>query len=273
MSTRLDRLERQIETLVEGSFARMLGTEVSASGIAGQVARAMEDNLKWDEIGKAYAPDQFALTMHPDEADVLLERAPSLHLELAQGLLEVARANGYMLAREPHITIAADPTLPRWEVRVIAWHSANPLEFTQSMPEERAGGTLALPRGAFLIIDGRRHFALDRMVINIGRRLDNQLILEDAHVSRTHAQLRAREGRYVLFDLGSTAGTRVNGRQAKQHILQAGDVISIAGIRMVYGEDPGGPPDSTPAYTPPFPPRPAGDQRTRTSDWEDSPKK
>jgi len=128
-----------------------------------------------------------------------------------------------------------------------------------------------VPIGAFLIIDGTRHFPLDRPVINVGRRLDNQLILENPHVSRTHAQLRVRDGRFVLFDLGSTSGTRVNGRAIKQHILQPGDVVTVANIRMVYGEDPGGPPDTTPPYTPPFPPRPAGDQRTRTKDWGNTP--
>jgi predicted component of type VI protein secretion system len=122
----------------------------------------------------------------------------------------------------------------------------------------------ALPDGAFLIVDGRGHYALNRPVINIGRRLDNQLILDNPHVSRTHAQLRIRDGRFVLFDLGSTTGTKVNGRAVKQHVLRQGDVISIAEIRLVYGEDPTGPPDSTEAYTPPFPPRPAGDQKTRS---------
>jgi hypothetical protein len=46
-------------------------------------------------------------------------------------------------------------------------------------------------------------------------------------------------------------------------------VITIAGTSIVYGEDPGGPPDQTPAYTPPFPPKPAGDQMTRTWDKKD----
>jgi pSer/pThr/pTyr-binding forkhead associated (FHA) protein len=120
-----------------------------------------------------------------------------------------------------------------------------------------------------LIIEGRRHFPLDRTVVNVGRRLDNQLILDDPRVSRTHAQLRVREGRYVLFDLGSTSGTIVNGRRVHQHVLRPGDVITIAGTSIVYGEDPGGPPDQTPAYTPPFPPKPAGDQMTRTWDKKD----
>ncbi len=264
MKDRLVRLEKQLELLVEGSLARLLGAEISPAVVAGQLARAMEEVGKRDEQGNSYAPDQYALTLHPDDANFLLDSAPNIHSVLAKGLLDVVRSAGFILQRQPNITIAADPTLKRWEVRVVAWHSGNPLEFTHPMQRETVLRSGEVPEGAFLIVDGRGHYALDRPVVNIGRRLDNQLILDNPHVSRTHAQLRIRDGRFVLFDLGSTTGTKVNGRAVKQHILRQGDVISIAEIRLVYGEDPGGPPDSTEAYAPPFPPRPAGDQKTRS---------
>lgn len=264
MKDQLARLEKQLEVLVEGSLARLLGAEISPSVVAGQLARAMEEVSKQDEQGNSFAPDQYALTLNPDDANLLLNSAPNIHSVLAKGLLEAVRSVGYIIQRQPNITIAADPTLKRWEVRVVAWHSGNPLEFTHPMQRDAVLRSGALPDGAFLIVDGRGHYALDRPVVNIGRRLDNQLILDNPHVSRTHAQLRVRDGRFVLFDLGSTIGTKVNGRAVRQHVLRQGDVISIAEIRLVYGEDPAGPPDSTEAYTPPFPPRPAGDQKTRS---------
>jgi hypothetical protein len=269
MKDQLNRLEQQLQAIVEGSLSRLLGGDLAPATVATQLATAMVDGLKWDAEGKAYAPDQFAMTMHPKDVEALILQAPDLRKELGEGLLEVARSHGFVLSAEPNITLAADPTLSRWQVRVIAWHSENPLEFTQGMPSAATSEEVETPPpGAFLIIDGRKHFPLDRTVINIGRRLDNQLILDDPHVSRTHAQLRVREGRYVVFDLGSTGGTLVNGRRVSQHALRPGDVITIADTPMVYGEDPGGPPDQTPAYTPPFPPKPAGDQLTRT--WRDN---
>ena len=261
----LESLERQLEALVERAIPRLLGSRLSTTVIAGQLARTMDDGVRWDERGKGFAPDQYALTLHPEDVETLLSQAPELREELARGLSEAARDHGFLLAAEPEVTLAADPTLARWDVRVVAWHRARPLEFTQGMPRESRTEPGRVPAGAFLIIDGGKHFPLDRPVVNIGRRLDNQIILEDPHVSRTHAQLRVREGRFVLFDLGSTSGTQVNGRRSKQHVLRPGDVIAIAGSNMVYGEDPGGPPDSTPAYTPPFPPRPAGDQQTHVA--------
>lgn len=262
MGNPLESLERQLEALVERVVPRLLGSRLSTPVIAGQLARTMDAGVRWDERGKGVAPDQYALTLHPDDVETLLSQAPQLRDELARGLADAARANGYLLASEPEVTLAADPTLGRWDVRVVAWHRSHPLEFTKGMPNEARTEPGRVPAGAFLIVDGDKHFPLDRPVVNIGRRLDNQIILEDPHVSRTHAQLRVRDGRFVLFDLGSTAGTQVNGRRCQQHVLRPGDVITIAASDMVYGEDAGGSPDSTPAYTPPFPPRPAGDQQT-----------
>jgi pSer/pThr/pTyr-binding forkhead associated (FHA) protein len=67
--------------------------------------------------------------------------------------------------------------------------------------------------------------------------LDNHLILDDPRVSRAHAQLRAVQGHYVLFDLNATGGTYVNGQRITQYTLKPGDVISLAGVPIIYGED------------------------------------
>jgi hypothetical protein len=225
MANPLDRIEERIEQFVEGALSRLIGIQISAVDVAAQLARALSEGVRRTEEGKPFAPDKYALTFHPEDAQTLLENAP--------------------------------------ELRVVAWHSTAPLEFTQAMQREPKTNPGALPSGAYLIVEGNRHFPLDRPVVNIGRRLDNHIILDDPRVSRTHAQIRIRNGRFEIFDLGSSAGTLVNGQDVRQHMLQTGDVVELAGTRLVYGEDPGGPPDETPAYSPPFPPKPSGDQRTR----------
>ena len=267
MKRQLAQVEKRLQSLVEDSLSRLAGGKLSPAAVANQLAAGMIDGLVWEDDGTAGAPDQYAIALHPKDVESLIEQAPDLGAELSTALLEVARESGYAMPTAPHVTLAADPTLNRWEVRVVAWHSDTQLEFTQaSDPSDPTAGE-NLPAGAYLILHGQKHFTLDRPLINVGRRLDNQLILDDPHVSRTHAQIRARDGRFVVFDLGSTGGTLVNGNKVHQHVLRPGDVITIAGVSMVYGEDPGGPPDATPSYSPPFPPRPAGDQLTRT--WKD----
>ena len=94
-----------------------------------------------------------------------------------------------------------------------------------------------IPNNAFLIIGGTQIFPLDRSVINIGRRLDNHIVIDDPRVSRAHAQLRIVRERFVLFDLNSSGGTFVNGQRAEQSVLYPGDVISLAGVTLIFGQD------------------------------------
>jgi pSer/pThr/pTyr-binding forkhead associated (FHA) protein len=104
------------------------------------------------------------------------------------------------------------------------------------MTPARPAKAAAAPR-AFLILDGERTVALTQAVVGLGRRFDNTVILDDARVSRAHAQLRLRYGRYVVYGLGSTGGTFVNGQRVEECVLRPGDVISLGGVPVIYGED------------------------------------
>jgi pSer/pThr/pTyr-binding forkhead associated (FHA) protein len=86
-------------------------------------------------------------------------------------------------------------------------------------------------------VEGVKVYSLNESVINIGRRLENKLVIDDPRVSRNHAQLRAIKGRFVLFDLNSTGGTFVNGQRTSQTVLYPGDVISLAGVVLIFGQD------------------------------------
>lgn len=96
-----------------------------------------------------------------------------------------------------------------------------------------------LPGNAFLIGEGNQVYTLQEQVINLGRRADNHIVIDDPHVSRQHAQLRVIDNRYVIFDLESAGGTFVNNSRVEQATLFPGDVISLAGAELVYGQDAG----------------------------------
>lgn len=93
-----------------------------------------------------------------------------------------------------------------------------------------------IPEDAFMIVDGIKVIPLSQPLIRIGRRVENNLVFDDPRVSRNHAEMRAINGRYVLFDLDSTGGTFVNGLKITQTVLYPGDVISLAGVNVVYGQ-------------------------------------
>ena len=94
-----------------------------------------------------------------------------------------------------------------------------------------------IPKNAILVLEGVKVHPLTEAVINIGRKLENHIIIDDPRISRQHAQLRAVNGHFMLFDLNSTGGTFVNGKRTSQILLYPGDVISLAGVTLVFTED------------------------------------
>jgi pSer/pThr/pTyr-binding forkhead associated (FHA) protein len=113
----------------------------------------------------------------------------------------------------------------------------NKLAETQDVKHSDAADESTPLKPAFLIISGTKVFPIQAAVTNIGRRADNHLIIDDPRISRYHAQIRYVRGRFIIFDLDSTGGTYVNGQRASQSILYAGDVISLAGLPIIFGQD------------------------------------
>jgi pSer/pThr/pTyr-binding forkhead associated (FHA) protein len=77
-------------------------------------------------------------------------------------------------------------------------------------------------------------------LISIGRLADNTLQIDDASVSSHHAQLVFEGTDYILSDLGSTNGTRVNGNslgEGEEHRLTGGDRIRFGNIETIYESD------------------------------------
>jgi pSer/pThr/pTyr-binding forkhead associated (FHA) protein len=73
--------------------------------------------------------------------------------------------------------------------------------------------------------------------ITVGRLEDNLLTIDDASVSSHHAELTLSGTDYVLRDLGSTNGTRINGQPInpeEEHRLQDGDTIRLGHIETIY---------------------------------------
>ena len=75
---------------------------------------------------------------------------------------------------------------------------------------------------------------LAESLITIGRAPDNLLPLEDPSVSGRHAQLELVGEDYLLKDLDSTNGTRVNGQAIKSHTLRKGDRVRFGKVEACY---------------------------------------
>ena len=75
---------------------------------------------------------------------------------------------------------------------------------------------------------------VDQRVVVIGRSSDCDVRVEDANVSRRHAEVRRIGDGYSLVDLGSTNGTEVNGQRIQETALMNGDVIAVGTTRITF---------------------------------------
>ena len=251
IETTLNRIESSLQSLIEGSLARLLANGDSPKNLAHLLVEAMREKSWLDETGSLQAPNYYQLETDRAMAETL-SADPALLDELANFLQISAQEAGIRFTGQPVVRLSPAPDLPPGEVRVTARSSQDNLSETHAMQlatstalsDSQPAGVEPIPPGAFLIVDGMRIFPLSQTLVNIGRHPDNHLVVDDPRVSRRHAQLRIIAGRYVIFDLNSTGGTAVNGKTIHQSRLSPGDVISLSGVPLVYGQE-DIPPDST----------------------------
>lgn len=79
-----------------------------------------------------------------------------------------------------------------------------------------------------------KSFRLNGSAFTIGRSHNNQIILKEGKVSRQHAEIKLHGSDYVILDLNSSNGTKVNGDKVREHILQANDEIEIGGFVLQF---------------------------------------
>ncbi|MDD5349171.1 MAG: FHA domain-containing protein [Chthoniobacteraceae bacterium] len=89
----------------------------------------------------------------------------------------------------------------------------------------------------FLPDVGEVPYELTEAKISVGRTEDNAIFINDASVSVHHAEFVLTGGEYVLRDLGSTNGIRVNGKPANEAKLCPGDRVRFGSVEGVFEPD------------------------------------
>ncbi|WP_299026484.1 FHA domain-containing protein [uncultured Thermanaerothrix sp.] len=235
MGFRLEYLESRLRALVEDHLGR-----VPWRGREEDWSRRLFEALQTALLNQP--------TGQPLPSLCVIEVSPSLYaawhhqeawqVPLVQALKDVASEAGFTFLGNPQIQLRACAELGEGEIRIRWGWGDEALGETAVLALSEPTQAREQPsKRAFLIVQGKDIFPLDESVISIGRHSDNLLVLPDLRVSRHHAQIRRVGERYVLFDLNSTGGTYVNGERVSRWELQPGDVISLAGVSLIYGEE------------------------------------
>lgn len=247
----LRNLEARIEGLVEGVFSRAFSSQVQPVEIARKLAKEM-DSHRTASVSQVYAPNQYTVWLSTEDHERLEGYERSLAQELSSYLLEHARRQDYALLTRPEVLIETDERLRLGEFGIqprlvkpparkgetgeqgqhghtMVYSAPAP----EAKPKRRPQAALADTR-AIVSVDGRR-YVLEGPVAVIGRSRECDCVIEDQNISRRHAELRRNSsGDWMVSDLGSTNGIKVNGRRVESSRLAPGDEVTLGTATFVF---------------------------------------
>ena len=248
----LRSLESKIAGLVEGTFSRAFKSEVRPVEIARKLAREMEQH-KSHSLSRTYAPNEYRVFLSPADRDRFADYEDSLAAELTGYLLEHARRERLALVSRPVVHFQTDDRLRLGEFGIQTSLVDHPEPVgepaSESVPAsgrtmvystaERVAEPLAersRPRrqSALLLMGGKR-LLVGPAGATLGRSRQSDVMVDDANVSRAHAEIRPHGSSWVLTDLGSTNGVRLNGRTVTQsEVLKPGDEIELGTTTLTF---------------------------------------
>lgn len=244
----MERVEAFVSRLIEGWSARLFGAKLQPVQIAKRLIRAMEAH-QTISLSKTFVPNSYVVSLGPTDFAQFEQYRRSLERDLAETLLGAARERNFTLLAYPTVEIERDDDLPPGDIRVSCAMVDTSGEEVEADPKAlgavESGHTMVLDREALLRDRPRAPKAsleqreapavpLGPDPVLIGRDPQNDLVLDDRRVSRKHAEIRLRLGRYTLYDLQSTNGTYVNGRRVAEKVLEDGDTISLGGLEIAF---------------------------------------
>jgi Protein of unknown function (DUF3662)/FHA domain len=246
----LRNLESRIADLVEGTFGRVFRTQVRPVEIARKLAREMDEH-RTVSVSRTYVPNEYVVWLGPEDRARFEGVEHEVADELAAYLLEHARRERLALVSRPQIEFRTDEALRLGEfgiqarlVRPAAGEASGSMEqaghghtmvySTAARAQEELSEARAERRARAVIVAEGKRMPLGQHGGLVGRSRDCDVVLSDSNVSRRHAEIRpdGRDG-WVITDLGSTNGVRVNGRPitpGQRTPLRPGDELDLGTV-------------------------------------------
>ena len=248
----LRSLEQKLAGLVEGTFSRAFKSEVRPVEIARKLAKEMDEHTV-QSLSRVYAPNEYVVWLSPEDREQFAGYEGELRDELAGYVLEHARREKVALLTRPQISFETDDRLSLGEFGIQARlvrpgrdddpepsqgdHGHTQVYSTASRMSEH----LKAPdprRGAAKVRVGGRTAIVGSSGAVLGRSRECDIVLDDANVSRRHAEIRPSGASWIIVDLGSTNGVKVDGRRIHgPQSLKSGDTIELGASRIVFEVD------------------------------------
>lgn len=213
----LQGFEQRLERMVEGVFAKTFRSGLKPVEVARRLTRDM-DLHRTLGVNGPIAPNHFTVALSTEDAHQFQSYADVLIRELAEAVRGHARDERYGFVGPVHVELLEDASLTTGQFLV------------SSEIQEAPGGAAV---GSIYLDDGRR-LEIGEAPLTVGRMPECDVVLSDPNVSRRHAEVRRQGNGFVVVDLGSTNGTRVNGAVVKERALTDGDEIVVGSTKLRF---------------------------------------
>lgn len=214
-------LERAIERGVDGVLGRVFRADVSRLEIEKRVERELDAGTRRGAPGTHVMPNEIEVRIHPEDAEGLDDDTTNIERSLVHMAREHAREMSCAFEGPLVVTVTSTPDAMRGTIEVFA------------TAEHSIAG---VPPGTLVYPDGYRYdlSAAGPDGIILGRDPQSDIVIDDQKASREHAQVRPSPRGWIVEDLGSTNGTRVNGFRTAAQLLLDGDHVTIGATQFTF---------------------------------------
>ena len=212
----LDSFERGLERAVNGAFAKTFKSGLQPVEITAALRRELDTRAAIVSRDRILVPNEFHVRLSPVDHDRMVALGRPLVDELVQLVQQHATAQRYSFAGPIDIAFHADAGLPQGVVEIDSGSVQGEVTWTP-----------------VLEIDGRRHPITQSRTV-IGRGSDADITVDDSGISRRHVEILWDGKRAQVNDLGSTNGSKLDGRPVSQALLTPDAVVDIGRTRIVF---------------------------------------
>ena len=246
-------IEQRLEGLVEGFFTKAFRSGLQPIEVGRRILREMAEH-KTLSVNRVYAPNEFRVFLGPEDHERFDQMSAGLEREFCELVIDQAKENHWNLMGLPRVSFHQVDDMGRGEMKVEAslvadedvkgsrvstqQRSPNDPQAARAVPSDTAA-RLGVAGPAQLVVlnasgDRKETISLTSDPITIGRGSTNDVVLADSNVSRRHAELRRDGSRWTVVDLGSTNGTMVNGKLAREQSLAHGDRLAFGTSELIF---------------------------------------
>lgn len=210
----LDNLERRLENVVNGAFAKAFRSGVQPVDITAGLRRELDTKAAVVSRDRILVPNTFTVRLAPTDFARMRALGEILQDELVRFVAKHAEHLHYQFAGGITVSLAEDSTLAEGVVAV---------------DSENVSGTVTwVP---VLDINGKRYTITKSRTV-IGRGTEADITVDDSGISRRHIEILWDGTRAQANDLGSTNGSKLNGERLVSAALPADSVVTIGATNI-----------------------------------------